>query len=403
MSSNVGFFKYCGCVLLVISSMIGGGIFALPIMAFKVGIIATIVLTISMYILMTISGMLVVEVSTKLPKFRNHYTSLAQEAFGMPGKIITLIAFSVAIYASLTAYIGAVPSLLGSNACNINLYSCISPSIAEVLFTAILSIVLIGSMKYSEKINRVVMTVKLISLVLVILLLSRYIDLKSLFVVPMNFTAITQATLIVILAFSYQSILPSIVNYVGPENKKEIKKIILIGTFITCVIYTLWVVIMSGFIKHAGADEIFMADPTLDGLVSIIKQSSSSSLAVSALDIFLNVSLFASFITISLAFIDFWIDALKLSPNLKGRIIAGAIVLIPSLLIAVYFNDIFVLALAVSGFAGIAYSIVLPASVSCKLFDKYNRDGSYFFGGGRGVRALIFIIAVIFMIFALFY
>lgn len=71
MSSNVGFFKYCGCVLLVISSMIGGGIFALPIMAFKVGIIATIVLTISMYILMTISGMLVVEVSTKLPKFRN--------------------------------------------------------------------------------------------------------------------------------------------------------------------------------------------------------------------------------------------------------------------------------------------------------------------------------------------
>lgn len=102
----------------------------------------------------------------------------------------------------------------------------------------------------------------------------------------MNFTAITQATLIVILAFSYQSILPSIVNYVGPENKKEIKRIILIGTFITCVIYTLWVVIMSGFIKHAGADEIFMADPTLDGLVSIIKQSSSSSLAVSALDIF---------------------------------------------------------------------------------------------------------------------
>lgn len=77
--------------------------------------------------------------------------------------------------------------------------------------------------------------------------------------------------------------------------------------------------------------------------------------------------------------------------------------MIPSLLIAVYFNDIFVLALAVSGFAGIAYSIVLPASVSCKLFDKYNRDGSYFFGGGRGVRALIFIIAVIFMVFALFY
>lgn len=403
MNSNISFFKYCGCVLLIISSMIGGGIFTLPIMAFKVGIVATIILTILIYILMTISGMLVVEISTKLPKYRNHYASLAQEAFGMPGKIIALIAFSIAIYASLTAYIGAVPSLLGSNSCNVNLYSCISPSIAELLFTAILAIVLIGSMKYSERINRVVMTIKLISLVMVILLLSRYIDIKSLFIVPINFTAMTQAALIVILAFSYQSILPSIVNYIGPENKKEIKSVIVIGTLITCIIYTLWVVIISGFIKHAGADDIFIANPTLDGLVSIIKQSSSSSLAVHALDIFLNVTLFASFITISLAFIDFWIDALKLSPNLKGRIIAGAVALVPSLLIAVYFDDIFVLALAISGFAGIGYSIVLPASVSCKLFDKYNSEGSYFFGGGRAVRALIFIIAVIFMVFALFY
>ena len=38
--------RVIGCILLVISSMIGGGIFALPIMAFKLGIIATVILTI---------------------------------------------------------------------------------------------------------------------------------------------------------------------------------------------------------------------------------------------------------------------------------------------------------------------------------------------------------------------
>lgn len=153
--------------------MIGGGIFALPIMAFKLGIIATIVLTILIYILMTISGLLVIEVSTKLPPYRNHYTSLAYEAFGIPGKIIAILTFSVAIYATLTAYIEAVPSLIGSNSCNINLYSCLSPSTMELLFTGILAVLLVYSMKYSEHINRFIMLIKLTSLTLVIYLLSK--------------------------------------------------------------------------------------------------------------------------------------------------------------------------------------------------------------------------------------
>lgn len=403
MSSGIGYLKYFGCILLIISSMIGGGIFALPIMAFKLGIIATIVLTIFMYILMTISGLLVVEVSTKLPPYRNHYTSLAYEAFGIPGKIATILAFSIAIYATLTAYIGAVPSLIGANNCDINISTCFSPTSLELLFTGILSIVLIYSMKYSEHINRFVMIVKLISLVIVIFLLSKFIDIKNLFVVPIDFSGLVEASLIIILAFSYQSILPSIVNYVGPENKKEIKGIILTGTLITCIIYLLWIIAISGFINHTGASKEFIANPTLDQLVTIIKENSGDSLAVTALDIFLNVTLFASFLTISIAFIDFWIDALKLNTRVSGRLIAAAIALIPSLIIAMYFDDIFVMALAVSGFAGIGYSIVLPSSVSYKLFNKYNKDGSYFFHGSKNIRGFIFIIAVVFMVFALFY
>lgn len=403
MSTKIGHLKYFGCILLIISSMIGGGIFALPIMAFKLGIVATIVLTIFMYILMTISGLLVVEVSTKLPPYRNHYTSLAYEAFGRPGKIIAILAFSVAIYATLTAYIGAVPTLIGSNSCSIDIATCLSPSALELLFTSVLSVVLIYSMKYSENINRVVMIIKLISLIIVIFLLSKFMDIKSLFVVPIDFSGLIQASLIIILAFSYQSILPSIVNYVGPENKKEIKGIILAGTLITCVIYLLWIVAISGFINNTGEAKEFIANPTLDQLVAIIKENSGDSIAVIALDIFLNVTLFASFLTISIAFIDFWIDALKLNTRLSGRLTAAAIALIPSLIVAIYFDDVFVMALAVSGFAGIGYSIALPSSVSYKLFNKYNKDGSYFFHGNKSIRGIIFILAVVFMVFALFY
>lgn len=228
-------------------------------------------------------------------------------------------------------------------------------------------------------------------------------DVKSLFVVPIDFSGLAEASLIIILAFSYQSILPSIVSYVGPENKKEIKTIILTGTILTCVIYLLWIIAVSGFINHTGESQAFIDKPTLSQLIAIIKDNTGDSIAVSALDIFLNVTLFASFLTVSIAFIDFWIDALKLNTKISGRLIAAAIALIPSLTVAIFFDDIFVMALAVSGFAGIGYSIALPSSVSYKLFDRYNKHGSYFFHGSKRTRGFIFIISIVFMVFALIY
>lgn len=60
--------RMIGCVLLIISSMIGGEIFALPIVAFKLGIIGTVILTIIIYIMMGVAGMMVVEVCSKLLK-----------------------------------------------------------------------------------------------------------------------------------------------------------------------------------------------------------------------------------------------------------------------------------------------------------------------------------------------
>ncbi|MGQ4005326.1 aromatic amino acid transport family protein [Francisellaceae bacterium CB300] len=392
--------KFIGCVLLIISSMIGGGIFALPIMAFKLGILATIILTLIVYAIMTVAGLFVVEISIKLPPYQNHYASLSYHAFGRWGKAFALIAFSVAIYATLIAYISAVPTLIGSNSCNLDFYSCISPSSLQILFTFGLGIVLICGMRYSENINRIIMTIKLCALVIVISLMIKYIDIQSLFLVKLNFEDLIQVSLIIVLAFAYQSILPSIVNYMGRENKKQIKQVIIIGTIITCIIYLLWTIGIASYIQHVNAQEIFKANPSLEQLVSIIKTNSNGSFTVTALNTFLNVTLFASFITISIAFIDFWIDALNLDSNIKGRIIAGLVALVPSLLVAIFFKSIFVVALAVSGFAGVGYSVLLPSAVAYKLYDKYNPNGSYFFHGGKNIRLILFVASVVFLIIA---
>ena len=166
------------------------------------------------------------------------------------------------------------------------------------------------------------------------------------------------------------------------------------------IIYLLWILSIASYIEHVGAQAVFEADPSLAQLVDIIKTNSDGSFTVHALNVFLNVTLFASFITISIAFIDFWIDALNLNNNIKGRLIAGLIALVPSLLVAIFFKSIFVLALAVSGFAGIGYSVIIPSGVAYKLYDKYNANGSYFFHGGKNVRLCLFVASIAFLIIA---
>ncbi len=396
--------RMIGCLLLIISAMIGGGIFTLPIMAFKLGIIGTVILTIIIYIIMGIAGMMVVEVCTKLPKYRNHYSSLAEAAYGKTGRILGLIAFSIAIYAALAAYISSSSTLIGSSSIRGGSIQNISPTIIELIFTVILSAIIISSIKYSEQINRIVMSIKIICLVTVVTLLSQYIEIRNLFIIPLDLTNLVQVLLIIILAFSYQSILPSIVNYIGPEHKHTIKKIIIYGVTITCVIYILWIIAMAGFINNAGAKQAFQENPNLNELVSIIKENTDNSSVIMFLNIFLNITLIASFLTIALAFLDFWIDALKLDTSIKGRLVAGFIAIVPPLIVAIFFSkSIFVLALAVSGFAGFGYSVLLPSSVAYKLYDKYNSEGSYFFGGGKNLRLCFMIFSIIFMILAIIF
>ena len=252
-------------------------------------------------------------------------------------------------------------------------------------------------MKYSEQINRVVMTIKLVCLIVVIALLAQYIEIKNLFIVPIDFENLVQVLLIIILAFSYQSILPSIVNYIGPEYKQQIKKIIVIGITITCVI---WIIAMAGFINSVGAQQAFQENPSLSQLVSIMKINTDNSSVIIFLNIFSNVTLIASFMTITLAFIDFWIDALKLNPSIKGRFIAGLVAIIPPPIIAIFFSKSSIGSLWVAGFG---YSVLLPSAVAYKLYDKYNPNGSYFFGGGKKLRKYFMVLSIIFMLLAIIF
>ncbi|WP_162902177.1 aromatic amino acid transport family protein [Facilibium subflavum] len=393
MKSPITLTKFIGCILLIVSCMIGAGILALPILATQLGLILTSGIIILFYILMCISGLLTLEVSVKLPAFRNHFSSVAYHAFGRSGKYITVIAFGIAIYSSIAAYIAASPQLLISL---IKPYTSIKLSATQIsfLFTFILGSIVVMGMKHAERINRLIMLVKLGSLIIVITLLSHYISLKS-FTSNLQISLLPQGVLVVALAFCYQLLVPSLVNYVGKNNLKTLKKIIIIATTITCLIYLLWAATIVGFINSAAIGKVPIHN--LSELINVINQTPNAAFASILIQAFLDVTLFASFLAVSIAFTDFWVDCFELDWKLKGRIIAGLIAFIPPYLAVIFYKGLFINALSISGYFGLLYALFLPAFAAFKTYTP-NVENLTGIAGGRKTRAIITLISLIIII-----
>ena len=90
--------------------------------------------------------------------------------------------------------------------------------------------------------------------------------------------------------------------------KPNLKNNILIETIITCIIYLLWIVNCKLHKTCRSSSNI--CSKLIIRTVSQYNQNKFRQLIYSAcIKYVLNVTLFTSFITISIAFIDFWIDA----------------------------------------------------------------------------------------------
>ncbi|MDC0534854.1 hypothetical protein OAO18_03480 [Francisellaceae bacterium] len=388
--------RFIGCVLLVISCMIGAGVLALPVLAMQMGIMNALIIMLVFYIVMCISGLLTLEVSITMPKYRNHFGSMAELSFGSVGKYITIIAFAITLYAALTAYVAASPEVIYPTIKN-NFGEIMPQNLIGLIFTLVLGAIVILSVKYAEVLNRFIMGVKLGSLILVVTLLIGYVSYIDFAMPKLIISKLPEQISVIILAFSYQSIVPSLVNYIGKEHGQSIKKIIITATTFTCIIYILWVSVMVGLINQA-ATNVDVHSMSLAQLVDLIHHHSGSHFAPIMIEVFLNITLFTSFLALSVAFVDFWIDALKLSSKYRGRIIAGLVAFIPPWIIATYFESVFIKALAVSGYAGLVFALLLPTLVAYKLYSKNFPNGSMYLAGGKPVRAVMAIIAIFVMV-----
>jgi tyrosine-specific transport protein len=383
--------SYWTASMLVSGACIGGGMLAMPIQTAEAGFFVSFFMLVVCWIFMAFTGLLLVE-STLWFKENAHFSSLAMGLLGRWGRAMSLGIYLFMNYASLVAYTAGGAALIDSwfyHVFHISLgYTC-----SCVLFTLIFgSIVYLGSLLIG-KINSLLMMAMILA----------YLSLVSSGAADININHLTMqaswrqglfSVPLILAAYSYQMIVPSLCSYLN-YDLKALKKSILIGTTLPFLVYATWLFVIHGAIPFEGADGLKAALIRGSSATEPLKAHFKTPFLALLADSFAFFALVTSYLSLSLALFDFIRDLFKSfmphekNPNQFNKNKILILSLVPSLLLAISYPRALLEFLDLSGgFGDVFLSGLIPISMVWVGRYRKKMQNTYETPGGKSALLL---------------
>lgn len=373
--------KTFGSALLVAGTTIGAGMLAMPLTSAEMGFGYTLALLFILWILLSYSALLFVEVYQKAERKDAGIATLAEQYFGLTGRVLATLALVIFMYAILAAYVTGGGSLLsgllpflGQNA----------TAISIVLFTVVLGIFIIISTGAVDALTRVLFIVKLIAFVMVLTMMLPLVTSDNLLEMPLKDFLIISASPVFFTSFGFHVIIPSINKYLDGDIKR-LRIAIIGGTAIPLVAYILWQMATHGVFPQSEFVRIINTDPTLNGLINATFQATGSALISGAFRTFSTLALVTSFLGVALSLFDCLEDLLKRINIRANRIQLGLLTFIPPLVFALFYPNGFIAALGYAGQMFTFYGLVLPVGMAWQARKRYPDMPYRVLGGNLGL------------------
>jgi tyrosine-specific transport protein len=399
-----GVFPVIGSILILIGTSIGAGILALPLASAPASFPFAALILIIAWLVMTITGLLILEVSFAFPIHRNHFHTMSKATLGKIGPPLVWVSSLGLFYSLISAYISGNASLLIrtiQNTSHIQLPGWSS----SCLFTFVMAGIVFFGTRGVDLLNRGLLTFKGIMLILVIISTMPRINLYNLSAhdalqAPDTLIkTLIFASPIFLTCFGYHAVIPSMINYLGPD-KNKLRFIIITGTTISLILYLLWLIASFGIIPLTGEHSftnIKVHGNSLDQFLSTIEQTIHSKWVHWALNAFSDVALTTSCLGVSLGLFDFLADGLKIKNDKPGRFKTLIITFLPPLLISIFYPNFFLLGLSIGAIFLVILEILIPVAMAYKFRKKENLSSQYKVSGGNSLLIIISIIGIIFL------
>lgn len=376
--------KTFGSALIVAGTTIGAGMLAMPLTSAEMGFGYTLILLFVLWALLSYSALLFVEVYQKAERQDAGIATLAEQHFGIVGRILATLSLVIFMYAILTVY-----ALGGGNliAPFLEFARENATTVAIIGFVVIFGIAVAIGTKAVDGFTRLLFVAKLVAFFFVLFMMLPKVTMENLGAMPLKYLAIISASPVFFTSFGFHVVIPSINNYLD-NDVRRLRIAIIGGTAIPLVAYILWQMATHGVFSQVQFIEIIRQDPTLNGLVSATYQATGSEFISASVRIFSALALITSFLGVALALVDCLDDLLK-RLNLKaGRLSLSLLTFVPVLLFALFYRD-FLAVLTYAGQMFTFYGLVLPVGMAWVLRRKFPDLPYRVIGGNLGLLAAL--------------
>lgn len=364
--------KVIGSVLISVGTSIGAGMLALPMVGAPSGYLMSVALMIVMWILITLSALLIVDINLTCPKQASSFDAMAYKTLGRIGQAVTWVTMLCLHYALLAAYSSGASVLLSSLFHNIT--GIIFPNwITAMMFVVTLGGAVFWSTKAVDYTNRFFISIKGLLLFTYIILLLPHVDMTKIIEQQANHSGkyLGVAAPIFLGSFGFLATIPSIRLYIG-EKHRELRVIIICSTTISLLIYLAWLLVNLGVVPLSSNDTnsfkaILSSGASVDMLINAITAIIMNEKGTAALVGFSSVSMTTSFLGVSLGLFDFLAEGCKRPDTRFGRLQTAFVTFIPPLIFALYYPKGFIVALGYAAVFMVILEIVSPALMAYKL------------------------------------
>ncbi|EEY09569.1 TPA: tyrosine transporter [Mannheimia haemolytica] len=361
--------KILGSALMIAGTTIGAGMLAMPLTSAGMGFGATALLLVGLWALLAYTGLLFMEVYQTAPQKDVGVASLAEQYFGLIGRVLATFSLLVLLYALLAAYITGGGSLLAG----------VMPEMADadmklkisiLIFTAVLGTFVVVGVKSVDGLTRVLFLGKIVAFIAVLLMMLPKAKLENLTAIPLDNLLIISAIPIFFTAFGFHVIMGTINSYLDADIGK-IRKSIYIGTAIPLVAYLLWQLATHGVLSQNEFTTILTQDPTLNGLVKATSQITGSTILGEMVRLFSVLALITSFLGVSMGIFEGVGDLLKRLNLPTNRLWLTIATFTPPILFALFYPNGFIKALGYAGLLFAFYGMILPIGLAWKARRQY--------------------------------
>ena len=356
--------KTLGSTLITSGTMIGAGMLAMPLTSAGIGFTFTVVLLVLLWILLTYSALLFVEVY-QTAEYDAGIGTLAAQYFGRPGRIIATSVLMIFLYALLSAYVTGGGAILAST-----LPDFATPDLkmkgSILAFTIFFGIFVAIGTSFVDALNRFLFIAMIAALFIVLGLMIPEIKIDNLMAMPIDKALLISASPVFFTAFGFHGSIPCLNKYLEGDVK-ALRFSIIMGSAITLLGYILWQFSTHGVLSQSRFLEILNQDPTLNGLIEAVRVITGSTIIAAVVKIFSALALITSFLGVALGLLECIDDLLKRAFNISvNRLSLGFLTFLPPLLFAFFYPEGFILALGYAGQMFAFYAVVLPAALVWK-------------------------------------